>query len=203
MLTHNVIGSDWMLVGDSAVSLEPISSQGIQVALKLGCQGAVVAHTILSDPSSTQLAMRFYSDQCTAISAKHVESALTLYGQVGKSRHQLFWTRRVPHEPNVLPAPASIDTLDASTRLTLSADAVLRDVPCLIGDRICLRKALEHRNLDGPVSHLGNVPVTALLDALTGRPTAGKICQNWIGTGFVERPLPLLYWFLNNGIISS
>jgi hypothetical protein len=39
----------------------------------------------------------------------------------------------------------------------LDPDLTLRELPCLIGDRICLQMALDHPSLDGPVSHLANV----------------------------------------------
>ena len=62
--------------------------------------------------------------------------------------------------------------------------------------------ALDHPSLDGPVSHLGNVAVAALLKGITEAQTAGALCHYWTRTGLAERPLNLLHWFLKNGILT-
>ncbi len=202
LLANKVIGSDWMLVGDSAVALEPISAQGIQVALKLGCQGAVVVHTILSDVSSAPVAEMFYRDQCQAIAARHSRATAEFYARPKRFRHEPFWMARAFRNTNPAVRPAPTGSVDVTTLLRLSTDASLRDLPCLIGDRICLQMALEHPGLDGPVSHLGNVAVAALLGGTTQAQTAGELCRSWIRTGITERPLTLLRWFLKNGILA-
>jgi hypothetical protein len=202
LLANEVIGSDWMLVGDSAVALEPISAQGIQVALKLGCQGAVVAHTLISDASSAPVAEMFYRDQCRAIAARHGRATTEFYAGPERFRHEPFWMARASRNTNPAPRPAPTGLVDATTLLRLSTDASLRDLPCLIGDRICLQTALDHPSLDGPVSYLGNASVAALLSGTTEAQTAGDLCRSWTLKGLAERPLRLLHWFLKNGILA-
>ena len=203
IFANEVIGNDWMLVGDSAVALEPISAQGIQVALKLGCQGAVVVHTLISDPSSAPMAEMFYRDQCRAIAARHGRAATEFYAKPERFRHEPFWMARASRNTNPAPRPAlPMGPVDATTLLRLSTDASLRDLPCLIGDRICLQAALDHPSLDGPVSNLGNVAVAPLLRGTTQAQTAGELCRSWMRTGLTEQPLTLLRWFLKNGILT-
>jgi flavin-dependent dehydrogenase len=202
LLANEVIGSDWMLVGDSAVALEPISAQGIQVALKLGWQGAVVVHTLISDASGAPVAEMFYRDQCRAIAARHRRATTEFYAGPERFRHEPFWMARASHNTNPAPRPAPMGPVDATTTLRLSTDATLRDLPCLISDRICLQTALDHPSLDGPVSYLGNVAVAALLRETTEGKTAGELCRSWMRTGLAERPFTLLRWFLQNGILA-
>ena len=202
LLANEVIGSDWMLVGDSAVALEPISAQGIQVALKLGCQGAVVVHTLLSDASSAPVAEMFYRNQCRAIAARHGRATTEFYAGPERFQHEPFWMARASHKINPAPRPAPTGPVDATTLLRLSTNTSLRELPCLVGDRICLQMALDHPSLDGPVSHLGNVAVAALLNGITEAQTASELCLSWTRTGLAERPLTLIYWFLKNGILT-
>jgi hypothetical protein len=202
LLTNEVIGRDWMLVGDSAVALEPISAQGIQVALKLGCQGAVVVHTLLSDVSSAPVAEMFYRNQCRAIAARHGRATTQFYAGPERFEHEPFWIARASHKINPAPLPSPTGPVDATTLLRLSTNTSLRELPCLVGDRICLQMALDHPSLDGPVSHLGNVAVAALLNGITEAQTAGELCLSWTRTGLVERPLTLIHWFLKNGILT-
>ena len=204
IVANEVIGNDWMVVGDSAVALEPISAQGIQVALKLGCQGAVVVHTLISDPSSAPMAKMFYRDQCRAIAARHGRAATEFYAKPERFRHEPFWMARASCNTNPPRRPAlPIGPVDATTTLRLSTDASLRNVPCLIGDRICLHTALDHPSLDGPVSHLGDVAVAPLLRSITLAQTAGELCRSWVRAGLTERPLTLLGWFWKNGVLIS
>jgi flavin-dependent dehydrogenase len=207
LLANEVIGSDWMLVGDSAVALEPISGQGIQVALKLGSQGAVAAHTLISDPSSAPVAEMFYRNQCRTIAARHGHATREFYAGPKRFQYEPFWIRRSAHKTSIALRPVSARRaepralIDANTPLRLSADATLREVPCLVGDRICLQLALDHPNLDGPASHLGNVSIAALLNGIIEVQTAAELCRSWMLTGLAERPLILLQWFIENGIL--
>jgi flavin-dependent dehydrogenase len=203
-VANEVIGNDWMFVGDSAVALEPLSAQGIQVALKLGCQGAVVVHTLISDPSSAPMAEMFYRDQCRAIAARHGRAATEFYEQPERFRHQPFWMARASYDTNPPRRPAlPIGPVHATTRLRLSRDASLPNVPCLVGHRICLQTALEHPSLDGPVSHLGDVAVAPLLKDIAPARKAGELCRSWVRAGLTEDPLTLLGWFLKNGVLIS
>jgi 2-polyprenyl-6-methoxyphenol hydroxylase-like FAD-dependent oxidoreductase len=202
-LAEEVIGSDWMLVGDSAVTLEPISAQGVQVALKLGCQGAAVVHTLLSDASSVLIAESFYRDQCRRIAARHVKTTRQFYAAPERFREEPFWrSRAFQAQDSDLPLPhPSPDAVSPTTRVHLSPEAELRAIPCLIGDRICLQTALEHPSLDSPVSHLGDIAVATLLLGTTQARAAGELCRSWVQQGVADHPLSLLYWFLQREIL--
>ncbi|MCW3100739.1 MAG: hypothetical protein JWL77_6357 [Chthonomonadaceae bacterium] len=204
-LAEEVIGSDWMLVGDSSVALEPISAQGVQVALKLGCQGAAVVHTLLSDASSAPIAESFYRDQCRRIAARHVKTTRQFYAGPERFREEPFWRSRafnIQDSDPPLP-PLSPDAISPTTRVRLSPEAELRAIPCLIGDRICLQTALEHPSLDSPLSHLGDVAVATLLLGTTQPQAAEELCRSWAQQGVADQPLPLLYWFLQREILVS
>jgi hypothetical protein len=162
----------------------------------------VVVHTLISDASSAPVAETFYRDQCRAIAARHCKATAELYAGPERFRHEPFWMARASRDTSPAQRPAPTGPVDATTLLGLSTDASLRDLPCLIGHRICLHPALDHPSLDGPVSHLGNVPVAALLSGTTDAQTAGELCRSWTRTGLAEQPLPLLHWFLKNGILA-
>ena len=124
------------------------------------------------------------------------------YAGPERFQHEPFWMARASHKINPARRPAPTGPVDATTLLRLSTNTSLRDVPCLIGDCIRLQAALDHPSLDGPVSHLGNVAVAALLTGITEAQTAGELCLSWSRTGLAERPLTLLHWFLRNGILT-
>jgi hypothetical protein len=198
---EEVIGRDWMLVGDSAVALEPISAQGIQVALKMGFQGAIVAHTLISNAGSAPIAETFYRDQCRAIATRHAHVAGEFYARPLRFQDEPFWKSRASRNNKFALEAARSAPVEMATKLRLSANARLHDVPCLIGERIRMHPALNHTGLDGPVSHLGEIAVAALLNPITEAKTIEEICRLWTQMELTQRPLPLVHWFLKNGVL--
>ena len=62
-LVERVAGSSWLLVGDAASTVDPISSQGIQKAITSALAASVVVQTILSRPDQAGPAIEFYQDR--------------------------------------------------------------------------------------------------------------------------------------------
>ena len=62
-LVERVAGSSWLLVGDAASTVDPISSQGIQKAITSALAASVVVQTILSRPNQAAPAIEFYQDR--------------------------------------------------------------------------------------------------------------------------------------------
>jgi flavin-dependent dehydrogenase len=200
-VANEVIGSDWILVGDSAVALEPMSAQGIQVAIKLGCQGAVVAHSVICDKSRAPMAETFYREQCRAIAERHRRATTNFYASPKRFKHEPFWAKRAPTNNKPAATSVRIPAVSAKTLLRISSESSIREVPCLIGDRICLHAALTHPSFDSPVSHVGSVAVATLLAEAASTQTAGELCRLWLQAGLTKRPSLLLHWLLKNRIL--
>ena len=57
----NYAGSDWLVMGDAATFVDPLSSSGVKKALTSGWLAAVTVHTSLLDPSRARLAQDFFA----------------------------------------------------------------------------------------------------------------------------------------------
>ena len=54
------VGDRYIRLGDSCFSVDPLSSQGVHLALQSGLQGAIIVNTMLRKPENTAAAQRFF-----------------------------------------------------------------------------------------------------------------------------------------------
>jgi hypothetical protein len=56
-------GDDWLVAGDAASFIDPLSSAGVKKALASGWLAAIVAHTTLVRPALADVARQFFADR--------------------------------------------------------------------------------------------------------------------------------------------
>src|SRR5258708_13074842 len=54
------VGDRYIRLGDACFSVDPLSSQGVHLALQSGLQGSIVVNTILKKPENTEAARQFF-----------------------------------------------------------------------------------------------------------------------------------------------
>jgi flavin-dependent dehydrogenase len=87
------IGDGWLAVGDAALSLDPLSSQGLLNAIFTGMAGGDTAMAMLEgDPG----AERAYDSRLSAIRSAYGANLAYFYGTESIGREGEFWTRRAP-----------------------------------------------------------------------------------------------------------
>ncbi|HKP54339.1 MAG TPA: tryptophan 7-halogenase [Chloroflexia bacterium] len=85
-------GEGWLAVGDAALSFDPLSSQGIMMAL---FEGMVAGQTLNANLSGDPGAFDLYSARLTAIYEAYLKNRLLYYSYEGRWRDRPFWRRRV------------------------------------------------------------------------------------------------------------
>ncbi len=108
-LVERVASSSWLLVGDAASTVDPISSQGIQKAITSALAAGVVVQTILTRPDQAETAIEFYQDREETTYRLHVDSLARLYSREGRWSDQPFWKRRLSAEDSV-PRETAVST---------------------------------------------------------------------------------------------
>jgi hypothetical protein len=87
-------GKRFLLVGDAASFIDPMSSFGVKKAITSGWMAAAVANTCLRRPERTQAALELFANREREMAATY-ERGLAPYVRGAVSRHQTpFWTRR-------------------------------------------------------------------------------------------------------------
>ena len=90
----SVVGPSWLAVGDAAVSLDPLSSQGIVTALEcaIDAAGAIVQHLC-----GNRSALPAYALRITKVYRKYLVERAQYYGAERRWSTSAFWQRRQAH----------------------------------------------------------------------------------------------------------
>ena len=199
--------------GEAAVSLDPMSSQGLVSALRSGMQAAVCLNTMLQRPADAALAGRFHREQVEREAARHARWCAGHHASAARHFGSAFWTQRAKcaaaagltgegeQSPKLRagggPVPDTPVVLDGQVR----CDAT----PQLAGDWIVAAPALQHPGLAAPVGFVQGVAVGTLIRALqTGRPVvADRLLQHWAKLLGDEGAVALLQGWWRAGVLCS
>ncbi len=149
--------------GACAGALDPLSSQGVQSAIRSAIHAAAAAHTMLTPTGDVSAAVDFHILATRRNHDRHRRFAADLYGLAAARFSTPFWERSASGSvaPQIAPlaqfaAPARTD------RLQWSAAATWRAAPVLEGSIITTRTALHRPLLEQPVAFIGDTPMSML-----------------------------------------
>ncbi len=146
-------GTGFLLVGDAATFIDPLSSFGVKKALASAWLAAIVVHTRLRRPEREALALRLYDERERRIFASSRRQAAAFFADISHQNPHPFWTDRAdPADDETDPADEDQidrfrhdrDILDAFDALKRAASIHLR-----AGDRVRRRMqpAVEGREV--------------------------------------------------------
>lgn len=105
-------GDAWMAVGDAAQAYDPLSSQGIDKALRTGSHAGHMIHYALTDcgPDNSKLRssgphIRRYDEQQSRIWRTYLSQRDFYYGMQSRWSDRPFWQRRRPEENRIVNHP--------------------------------------------------------------------------------------------------
>jgi flavin-dependent dehydrogenase len=190
-------------VGEAAFAIDPLSSSGVQTAIQTGLAGAAAVHSILAADGDAAAAIAYYTAHQLHSVDRHAATAARLYAEHRIHAHESFWQRRSAASPP-LPerVPVTTPLADLLARpVRLHADAALADTPCLVGDRVEVRRALMHPVLDRPVAFLGGEELAPLLELLPASPSlADAICW-WDRALRTGQAVAIANWLHGRGLL--
>lgn len=167
------LGDDYIRLGDSCFSVDPLSSQGVHLALQSGLQGAVIVNTVLMKPENTEAAQRFLRMRIAERVSRYTGRTRQEYGRVAALSPNAFWHERAGGVP-VAEANGSHPPLDPASpapsgQVTVSPDATFDAEPVIDGLFVELRQVVRHPNIDGGIAYVEGVDLVRLLSALPAR----------------------------------
>ncbi len=177
----DVIGPHHIRVGDACMSVDPLSSQGVHLALQSGIQSAIIVNTILRRPAAAELAREFYRariDERVALFSRRMRDE---YARVAaRSRHP-FWQERANGGIQGVDSMAKLraDPLpsDPGLRMRVATGAVILSGPIIVGDFVEQRGIVQHPDLVQPVAFLAGAHLPTLLQELPL--TIGDLTKYW------------------------
>jgi flavin-dependent dehydrogenase len=175
------IGDHYIQLGDACFSVDPLSSQGVHLALQSGLQGAVVVNTILRKPENTEAAQRFFRMRITERIARYTDKTKQEYARVSATSSNAFWHERAggasvetdrPRPPLETSPHAPSDQVAVSPNLTLD------EAPVLEGCFVEMRRVVRHPNI-GAIAYVEGVDLVRLLSALPAKVAYRDIPKIW------------------------
>lgn len=91
---RDAAGSDWTMIGDSSMAIDPLSSQGVQAAIASGLRGAAVVNTCLLRPENAAMAVELHNSRIRESFFRHKHWASEVYSQAAPSFPGSFWDAR-------------------------------------------------------------------------------------------------------------
>jgi flavin-dependent dehydrogenase len=147
-------GPNWLLTGDAASFVDPISTFGIRKALLSAWTAAVAAHTCLSNPEMAGRAVEYYNAFESAAYAERAIQSLRRFREAATVLGGVFWRKRRAL-PDCALSDVGEDLLFAeerlrqgrALRLRLMAPIGLEARPAICDGQIVLRDRPVLRNI--------------------------------------------------------
>lgn len=164
------LGEDYIQLGDACFSVDPLSSQGVHLALQSGLQGAVIVNTLLKKPENTEAAQRFFRTRLAERVGRYVARTRLEYARVAANCPSAFWRERaggaVTVEVKETDRPFEPELAAPSGQVTASPEVAFASEPVIDGAFVEARQVLRHPSIDGSIAYLEGVDLVRLLCAL-------------------------------------
>ena len=179
------VGDHYIRLGDACLSVDPLSSQGVHLALQSGLQGAVVVNTILRKSENTAAAQQFFRTRTAERISRYTGRTKQEYARVSAVCSNAFWRERAGEASEAAadppPPPSELSPRDRSDQLALSPHLTLDKAPAIDGAFVELRDVLRHPNIYGPIAYVEGVDLVRLVGALPEKFAYCDIPKIWRG----------------------
>jgi 2-polyprenyl-6-methoxyphenol hydroxylase-like FAD-dependent oxidoreductase len=188
-------------VGDAALSIDPLSSSGVQKAIQAALSGAVVVNTLIRRPESSEAAIEFYRSSLADASERHSNWAGEYYSAAAATRDAEFWRQRASRSYPAKAAPSFTASDFADEPLAVSPDLTFVELPCIDGGFVTLKSALQHLSLDRPVTFVGGCEIPPLVQKVRKGMKPMEIALLWSDRVSIKTGLALTGWLLEKGLL--
>jgi hypothetical protein len=200
------VGASSLHVGEAALSVDPLSSQGIQAALVAALQAAVVLNTWLRRPSGAAAADVFYRERHAEMVQTSRTNSARIYAEAAHRFATPFWSERsaVEREPASHSAGRPSDPLpDPSTPVRLALGVQLEPAAVVRHDLAEFASAIVPAGRGRPVAFVGDVPVGELAGLVAAGTPAVEVVRAWAGRVGEPAALRTLSWMWQAGLIAA
>jgi flavin-dependent dehydrogenase len=189
-------------VGEAAFAIDPLSSSGVQTAIQTGVAASAAVNSILSEDGELDAAVAYFRAHQRHAVEHHARLATRSYADCAAYAAEPFWRRRAAEapQPPVARAPVPLEDL-LPRRVRLARGSTLEPTPCVIGDRVGLRRALSHPALARPVAFLGDSELAPLLDRLGADRRLADVVEDWARSLSPAAAYSIAGWLASRGLL--
>ena len=195
----NVISEHFIKIGDSAYTMDPISSQGVQKAIKSGVQGAIVVNSILKK-NNAATAIKYYKNLITAEVKKNKRWSSDFYNEQSLFGNSSFWKSRKKITQPIIPNERI--ALRKEDILQLNTKGAFLLVPILEADEVTEIEGFFIEGNDEPYVFIENIHIAPLLRAIHLKTLQEciRITSEYIQN---QNPMKLIQWLLYQDILRT
>lgn len=231
--TAYLAGDAWrpgyLKLGEAAFAIDPLSSSGVEKAMRFTLQGVIAANTWLCNPDDGALAENFFLDRQVQAAATHAFWAKAYYAQAAIDQDRPFWRIRAGWSPQsgkdsgiaarfltALAARESDGHRGADTapqqavlpmqstalwamRVELSPQLRFVQTPCVVDDRVQLRAAVSHPGQERPIAYLAGFDLADLLQNFPAPQNLAHLLAIWSQRMPTQDATRLAGWLLQQG----
>jgi flavin-dependent dehydrogenase len=165
-------GERWLLVGDAASFIDPLSSAGVKKALASGWLAAIAVHTAIVNPSMRAQAFEFFSAREHDIEQHLSRESRRFLAGAATGHHHPFWDERSDDgEGETADADeirGALDELRAcdSWRPRIGSATSVQPRPCIRGREIVLEPHLVSTQHPAGIRYVRGIDMVALVELL-------------------------------------
>ncbi|SCB52348.1 Dehydrogenase (flavoprotein) [Bradyrhizobium yuanmingense] len=203
---NDPIELDLLRVGEAAISLDPLSSQGVQMALTSALQAAVVINTWLRQPSHLAAANTFYRDRHYEAIQRSFDNTRANYSEAARRFGTEFWRCRSGSEDRAsaettlrtpIPLPPPSVRLELAKGVRIDRTAVVRDELAEFAPAIVMTGSAR------PVSYVDGVPVGELALRIAPGISGVELVRAWSEVLGKSAAIKALAWMWQAGVIAA
>lgn len=194
----HVIDVNYIKIGDAAFTIDPISSQGVQKAIKSAVQGAIIVNSMLNH-DTISLAIRFYEERVKLEVKNNQLWAVSYYSEQGRYSSN-FWRARSAIKPKQV-NHTSI-RLSAKDQLILNPKGSFDMTPILEKDRLSEIEAFVLPSDLEPIIYVESVYFPPILKKIDGG-SLKQVLQILAGAISSKPPVEIMEWLIWNEVLVS
>lgn len=219
----------WLKTGDAAFAIDPISSSGVEKAMRFSLQAVTAAHTFLQSNEAVRqaLAGEFFEERLLETCARHLGWTRSYYARAWCAREQFWqdrsaapggnagsedgtrasWRTRLEHkatEPdNILMPPNATPPPPLHQAIRFASTVETITALCVVQDQVHRLPALVHPSLARPLSFYEDQALLPCLDILRRQPACEDVLRLLGSSMSREKAQRLLAWLWQLGVIES
>ncbi|MBV8327586.1 tryptophan 7-halogenase [Chryseobacterium sp.] len=197
----------YIRIGEAAFTLDPLSSTGVEKAMRFSLQAVIAINTVLKS-GHYELARTYYEDQMASSVIRHLVWTAGYYESAWPESVNRFWNERSKlniisdhaerqfcnklklkldevkkSEKNKITYSGISDNQDLSElwykKIRISSQITQIQTVCVEDDRLHLKNAISHPLLERELAYMDNIELIPLLAHLENAHTFGEMIYSW------------------------
>jgi flavin-dependent dehydrogenase len=192
---------EFVSVGESAFTIDPLSSQGVGVAIGSSLLAAAMVNTMLRSPDRSWLAIDFYSRRIENSAKLQASMAARFYQVAAEFYGTPFWMKRAAGRTPAPPEPAAACEFTQTSTVAVNPDVRIVSSAAIVQDQIVPALEIRAPMLQSAVVFVAEVEVAPLLRLIQPGMSLADVSQVWGRHIPSQTSACILRWALENRVL--